>query len=147
MAVPEKTRVDKWLWSVRIYKTRTLASHSCGEGKVKINGNNAKSSATVKAGDAVMVKKNGFNMTYKVISPIANRVGAPIAITCYQNITPEEELNKYNAWFTGANAETRERGTGRPTKRDRREIDDFKDGDETDNPFGWYIEDEGEEED
>lgn len=122
-----KTRIDKWLWSVRIYKTRTLASDEVRSGKVKINQSNAKPASNVQAGDLVTVKKNGFNFQFKVIEVIEKRVSAPIAQQCYQDHTPQEELNKYNDWFIGKfGAEMRDRGAGRPTKKDRREIDDFK---------------------
>ncbi|MFT5167858.1 MAG: ribosome-associated heat shock protein Hsp15, partial [Saprospiraceae bacterium] len=73
-------------------------------------------------------KKNGFNMEYKVVDLLEKRVSATLAEPCYENQTPEEELNKYNAWFIGkARPEMRERGAGRPTKRERRDIDRFKD--------------------
>ena len=75
-----------------------------------------------------MVKKNGFHMEYEVVDLIEKRVSAPLAQACYNDITPEEELNKYKSWFIGkARSEMREKGAGRPTKRERREIDDFKD--------------------
>jgi ribosome-associated heat shock protein Hsp15 len=124
----EKVRIDKWLWSVRIFKSRTLAADTIKSGKVKVNGNPAKSSHLILRGDMITVKKNGFNFQFKVIDLIEKRVGAPIAVQCYKDCTTVEELNKFNDWFTGkANAEARDRGTGRPTKKDRREIDDFKD--------------------
>ena len=123
-----KTRIDKWLWSVRIYKTRTLASDEVRSGKVKINQTNAKPASNVQAGDTVIVKKNGFNFQFKVLEIIEKRVAAPIAQQCYQDQTPLEELNKYQDWFVGKyGAEVRDKGAGRPTKKDRREIDDFKD--------------------
>lgn len=134
----EKVRIDKWLWSVRIFKSRTLASDIIKSGKVKVNGTQVKSSFLTQRGDEIIVKKGGFNFTFKVIQLIEKRVGAPIAVTCYKDITPAEELQKYDDWFTGkmGAAEMRERGAGRPTKKDRREIDDFK---------GFYF-DEGDEE-
>ncbi len=80
-------------------------------------------------GETVMVKKDGFNFEYKALSLIEKRVGAPIAVTCYEDVTSEEEKNKYNAWFNNSlkTTESRDRGIGRPTKRDRRDIDKFKD--------------------
>lgn len=122
-----KVRIDKWLWSVRIFKSRTLASDACKSGNVKINDTSVKPSYMVSREEIVLVKKNGFNMTYKVIALIDKRVSAKLAEPCYENLTPEEELNKFKDWFTGkAQPERREKGTGRPTKRDRREIDRFK---------------------
>lgn len=124
----EKVRIDKWLWSVRIFKSRTIATDACKEGKVKLNGISAKSSQLIQVGDQVEVKKEGFNMQYKVLNLIEKRVGAPIAQACYEDLTPAEELNKYKDWFVGkAGAEYREKGAGRPTKKERRVIDDFKD--------------------
>jgi ribosome-associated heat shock protein Hsp15 len=124
----EKVRIDKWLWSVRIFKSRTLASDTIKSNKVKVNDNEVKSSFLVQRNDVIVVKKGGFNFTFKVLDLIEKRVGAPIAALCYRDMTTQEELNKYNDWFTGKrNAETRDRGTGRPTKRERRDIDEFKD--------------------
>ena len=124
----EKVRVDKWLWSVRIFKSRTLAADTIKLGRVKVNDAQVKSSHLVVRGDLISVKKNGFNFTFKVVDLIDRRVGAPIAVRCYQDLTPEEELQKFDDWFVGkTGAEFRERGTGRPTKRERRDIDGFKD--------------------
>ncbi len=129
----DRVRLDKWLWSVRIFKSRTIAIDACKAGKIKINGTTAKPSSQVQVGDMVMVRKNGFDFQFKVVQLIDKRVGAPIAVTCYENMTPAEELNKYNDWFVGkAGAETREKGAGRPTKKERREIDDFK--------LEWWLE-------
>jgi ribosome-associated heat shock protein Hsp15 len=124
----EKVRIDKWLWSVRIFKSRTLAADTIKSGKVKVGETQVKSSFLISRGDTIIVKKGGFNFTFKVIDLIEKRVGAPIAVQCYKDLTPEEELNKYRDWFVGkTGAEMRDRGTGRPTKRERRDIDDFKD--------------------
>jgi len=123
----DKVRIDKWLWSVRIFKSRTIASDACKESKVKVNGEIAKASQTIQVGDQLEVKKEGFNMQYRVLQLIEKRVGAPIAQTCYEDLTPAEELNKFKDWFVGkSGAEFREKGTGRPTKKDRRVIEEFK---------------------
>lgn len=123
-----KVRIDKWLWSIRIFKSRTLATDACKGGKVKIGELQVKPSFLLAGGEVVTVKKDGFNFQFKVIQLIEKRVGSPIALTCYEDVTPVEERNKYNAWFMNGtpSAEKRERGAGRPTKRERREIDDFK---------------------
>ena len=122
-----KVRVDKWLWAVRIFKSRTLASETCKANKVSIEDKIAKPSSPVEVGQLVHVKKEGFNMTFKVLKLLEKRVGAPIAVTCYENLTPEEEMNKFSDWFVGkGRPEFREKGAGRPTKRERRELDDFK---------------------
>ncbi len=134
----DKVRIDKWLWSVRIFKSRTIAGDMIKTNKVKVNDKEVKSSFLVQRNDIVTVKKGGFNFTFKVLELIEKRVGSPIALTCYLDLTPPEELNKYNDWFIGkAGGEYRDKGTGRPTKKDRREIDGFK---------GFYF-DEGEDED
>jgi ribosome-associated heat shock protein Hsp15 len=124
----DKIRIDKWLWTVRMFKSRTLANDAVKGGRVKINGTSVKASYNISRGEIIELKKNGFNFQFKVVELLKNRVAAPIAITCYENMTPEEELNKYNDWFVGkGGTEFRDRGTGRPTKKDRREIDGFKD--------------------
>ena len=122
-----KVRLDKWLWSVRIFKSRTQATDACKAGKIKLEGVVLKPSHMVQQGDLLEVRKGGFVLQYKVLELIEKRVSAPLAQACYQDLTPEEELNKYNAWFIGkARPEVREKGAGRPTKRDRRVIDEFK---------------------
>ncbi len=124
----EKVRIDKWLWSVRIFKSRTLATDACKAGKVRIGDEPVKPSYLLTVGEEVTVKKEGFNFQYRSLQLIEKRVGAPIAVTCYEDVTPEAERNKYKAWFlNGANvAEQREKGAGRPTKKERREMDKFK---------------------
>ena len=124
----DKVRIDKWLWAVRIFKSRTLSGDSVRSGKVRINDAPVKPSTAVTVGDRVVVQKNGFNLEYEVLRLIDKRVGAPIAATCYVDHTPAEELNKYKDWFVGkAGSEFREKGAGRPTKRERRSITRFKD--------------------
>jgi ribosome-associated heat shock protein Hsp15 len=125
----DKVRVDKWLWAVRIFKSRTLATDTCKSKNVIVGEKTAKPSLSVEVGDIVQVRKEGFNMTFKVLKLLEKRVGAPIAVTCYENLTPEEEMNKYKDWFVGkAQPERRDKGAGRPTKRERRELDEFKEG-------------------
>ena len=124
----KKVRIDKWLWSVRIFKSRTLATDACKSGKVKINGTSVKPSYLLSREEIINVRKNGFDLQFRVIDLIQKRVGAPLAQKCYEDLTPEEELQKFSNWFVGkASAEQREKGSGRPTKRERREIDKFKD--------------------
>ncbi len=133
-----KVRVDKWLWGIRIFKTRTLATDNCKTGKVKVNGVVAKPSQAISVNDLLEVKKDGFNLQFKVLQLLEKRVGAEIARTCYENLTPIEELNKYQSWFVGkGGVEVREKGAGRPTKADRRQIDTFK--------VDWFLMDDDEE--
>ncbi len=131
----DKVRIDKWLWSVRIFKTRTQAATACKTGKIKIDTVNVKPSYLISEEEELEVKKGGFDLRFKVLKLIEKRVGAPVAVTCYEDLTPAEELDKYKSWFVGkAQSEMRERGVGRPTKRERRQIDDFKDI--------WFFEEE-----
>jgi len=123
----QKVRIDKWLWSVRIFKSRTLATDACKSGKVKIDDVSVKPSYLLQRDETVQVRKEGFNLTFRVVDLLQKRVGAPLAQQCYEDLTPEEELNKYKDWYIGkSNAESRERGAGRPTKKERRRIEDFK---------------------
>lgn len=123
----KKVRVDKWLWSVRIFKSRTKASDACKSNKVKIGEQILKPSSLLEGGETLFVRKNGFNMVFKVVELIDKRVSATLAEPCYENLTPADELNKYNSWYVGkAAAEKREKGAGRPTKRERRELDSWK---------------------
>jgi len=122
-----KVRVDKWLWSVRIFKSRTQATDACKQKKISIGEVNLKPSSLIAINDQLMVKKNGFNFQIIVKKLISKRVGAPIAIECYENITPEAEMRKYEHWYVGkARPEWRDKGAGRPTKKDRRTLEDFK---------------------
>jgi len=122
-----KVRIDKWLWSVRIFKSRSMATDACKSGKVKVKDQNAKPSLLLIRGDILEVKKNGFNLVFKVNDLLDKRVSATLAAPCFEDITPQEELNKYKDWYVGKSGiEYRERGDGRPTKKERREIDDFK---------------------
>ena len=129
----EKVRIDKYLWSIRIYKSRTIAADAIREGKVKLNGEPVKTSTQVAVGDIIDVHKEGFRMKYKAVQLIEKRVSPLLAKPCYEDLTPEDELNKYKTWFAGKGGpEWRERGAGRPTKKERREIEDFKDYDDDD---------------
>lgn len=126
---PDKVRIDKWLWSVRLYKTRSAATRACKKHKVKVNGDLVKPSYLLQRSEHVEIHKGGFRLQYKVVDLIEKRVSAPLAVRCYQDLTPESELNKYQQWYAGAQGkEVRPRGMGRPTKRERRVLDEFKDG-------------------
>ena len=116
-------RIDKFLWAIRAFKTRTDATDACKGGKVKVAGANAKPSKEVKPGDVLTVKKGSVTYTYKVLQPLERRVGAKLVPEYALNLTPAAELEKLRApvetFFI-----TRDRGAGRPTKKDRREIED-----------------------
>jgi ribosome-associated heat shock protein Hsp15 len=138
----DKVRVDKWLWAVRLFKSRTLAGEVCRQGHVKVEGKTLKPSTSIERGTVLQVRRNGYNMQYKVLDLIQKRVGAPIAQKCYEDLTPEEELRKFDDWYLGkAGAEVREKGAGRPTKRERREIEEFK-GYDAEMDWGWIDEDD-----
>lgn len=125
-----KVRIDKWLWSVRIFKSRSMATDACKSGKVKIRGVSIKPSFMVERDEVLEVKKNGFDLVFKVKELLDKRVSAALAEPCYENLTPEDELNKYKDWYIGKAApEKREKGAGRPTKKERRTIDNFKNDD------------------
>lgn len=123
----EKVRIDKYLWAIRIFKSRSISTEACKNGKVRMHDTSVKPSTLVVPGDVIDVVKDGFRLKYKVVQLLEKRVSATLAKPCYEDLTPEEEINKYKSWFIGkASPERREKGAGRPTKRERREIDDFK---------------------
>lgn len=119
-------RVDKWLWAVRAYKTRTEAADACRLSKVTINGGYAKPSREVAPGDEVGFRKGVVTYTYRVIEPIGNRQPAKDVPRYAENVTPPEELNKLNVPRETIFV-SRDRGTGRPTKKERREIEGLMD--------------------
>ncbi|MDQ2679253.1 MAG: S4 domain-containing protein [Actinomycetota bacterium] len=112
-------RVDSWLWAIRMYKTRSVASTACKGGHVEVNGRTAKPATRVVAGDRVTARVGSLVRELEVVAPVEKRVGAAIAVTCYIDLAPPPPPS--------AGAPTRdavrERGAGRPTKRDRRQID------------------------
>ncbi|MBR1678397.1 MAG: RNA-binding S4 domain-containing protein [Bacteroidales bacterium] len=120
------TRVDKYLWAIRAFKTRTEATDACKGGKVKFGWVNAKPSKEVRPGDVLQVRKGSVTFTYRVLRPLERRVGARLVPEYAENLTPESELEKLRApvetFFL-----TRDRGAGRPTKKDRREIEEIWD--------------------
>jgi ribosome-associated heat shock protein Hsp15 len=121
----EELRIDKWLWAVRIYKTRTLAGDSCRAGKVKIDGIAVKPSRSVKTGDVLVVTIGPLTRTLKVKALIHNRVSAKLVPDSLEDLTPVEEYERIK-FMHELNAEKRDRGIGRPTKKDRRFIDRLK---------------------
>jgi ribosome-associated heat shock protein Hsp15 len=110
------TRVDRWLWAVRVFKTRTDATDACRGGHVRINGTPAKAAGIVRVGDRVEVRTHDRERELEVRRVIDKRVGAPIAATCVVDHTPERPPAEDPVFV-------RDRGTGRPTKRDRRDLD------------------------
>ncbi|MCF8373614.1 MAG: RNA-binding S4 domain-containing protein [Bacteroidales bacterium] len=119
-----EVRIDKYIWAVRIFKTRSQATDACKKGRVSVNGIEAKPSRGIKPGDEIRIKRPPVVHTYKVLQPLANRVSAKLVPDYILDITPEEELhkleqNKFGGFFY------RDKGTGRPTKKERRIIDNL----------------------
>ncbi len=121
------TRIDKWLWAVRIYKTRTDATDACRNNRVTLNGGVTKPSREVHAGDTVTVRKGPVTYTLRVLAEIGNRQPARNVPLYLENLTPESELDKLRMRDVVVFAQ-RDRGTGRPTKKERRDIDELVDG-------------------
>lgn len=120
-------RIDKYLWSVRIFKTRSIASEECRKGRISIKGIQVKPSRIVLKDEIIVVKKPPVIFTYKVIEPIDNRVSAKLVESFIRDLTTEEEKAKME-FRSSAGIIYREKGSGRPTKRERRLIDRLKDG-------------------
>ena len=119
-----EARIDKWLWAARIFKTRTIAAAACKKGQVSMNGTQLKASRTIKAGDVVSVRKPPITYSFRVLQPVERRVGAKLIPEILENVTaPDQyellEISRISG-FVG-----RARGTGRPTKKERRALDDF----------------------
>ena len=125
MAEKHTTRIDKWLWAVRIFKTRTMASEACAGGKIKIDGTAVKGSRNIKKNDIVQVRKGVVKYLYKVRQIAEKRMGAKLVPEFLEDITPEEELTKLES-AKKQHLQTREKGQGRPTKRERRMMDKLK---------------------
>jgi ribosome-associated heat shock protein Hsp15 len=122
--MPETVRIDKWLWTVRIYKTRSIATEACDKGHVLVDGVPVKPSRHVKQNDVIKVRKPPIYRSYKALGFPGGRVGAAEVVKYMVEVTPPEELKilemqKDMQWIT------RERGTGRPTKKERRDLDEF----------------------
>ena len=120
----ETVRIDKWLWAVRVFKTRTIAAEACKKGRVYVDNNSVKPARMVKIGDVVQVKKPPVTYSFKVIDISQKRMGAKLVPNFMENATPPEEyeileMNKLSGFVD------RQRGTGRPTKKDRRDLEQF----------------------
>ena len=135
-----EARIDKWLWAARVYKTRTLASDACKNGRVTFNGMNMKPSRTIKEGDVVSVKKPPVTYSFKVLKAIEQRVGAKLLPEIYENVTDPKQyellqMSRISGFIDRAH------GTGRPTKKERRALDAFVD------PVMFGFDDDEEDED
>lgn len=119
-----EVRIDKWMWATRIFKTRTIASEACKKGRIMIGGTTVKSSRCIKAGDVIQVRKPPVTYSFKVLELTEKRMGAKLVPQFLENVTPPEqyeilELNRISGFVNRA------KGTGRPTKKDRRELVEF----------------------
>ncbi|MDD3908837.1 MAG: RNA-binding S4 domain-containing protein [Proteiniphilum sp.] len=120
----DEVRIDKWLWAVRIFKTRTIATDACKKGRVMIDNIPVKPSRTIRAGEVVQVRKSPVTFSFKVLATADKRMGAKVVPQFMENVTsPEEyeilEMNKISGFVD------RQRGTGRPTKKERRDLEQF----------------------
>jgi ribosome-associated heat shock protein Hsp15 len=120
----EEVRVDKWLWAMRIFKTRTIASEACKKGRVMVNNISVKPSRTIRKGDIIQVRKPPVTYSFKVLALADKRMGAKMVPDFMENITPPDqyeilELNSISGFVD------RQRGTGRPTKKERRDLEQF----------------------
>ena len=138
-------RVDKWLWAMRVFKTRTIATDACKKGRVTMGGNPVKPSRLIKAGDIIDVRKPPVTYTFRVKAVSANRLGARLVPDYLENITPQSqydllEMTKISGFVD------RRKGLGRPTKRDSRELNRFKEESYADTFFLDFEDDEDEDE-
>ena len=120
----EAVRIDKWVWAVRIFKTRSIAAEACKKGRVQIDNTNVKPSRMIRVGDVVQVKKPPITYSFEVIDLSEKRMGAKLVPEYMKNVTPAEEyeileMNKLSGYID------RQRGTGRPTKKDRRDLEEY----------------------
>ena len=136
-----EARLGKWLWAARIFKTRTIAADACKKGRVMISGVQQKPSKMIKEGEVIQVRKPPITYSFKVLKCIQNRVGAKLVPEILENVTtPDQyellEMNRISGFVNRA------RGMGRPTKKDRRDLDDFITPVYLDDDFDWDLDDE-----
>ena len=126
--VPSEVRMDKWLWAVRLFKTRTFAIEACHNGRVCIQGATVKPSRSVRVGDVITVSLEGLLRTVRVLRPIERRVAASQVMECLEDLTPTEEYQRAKDARTDGGFSPRPKGSGRPTKRDRRALSRLEPG-------------------
>jgi len=125
MAEKHNTRIDKWLWAVRIFKTRAQAAEACAGGKVKVGGTTVKASRKIQPGETLLVSKGVIKYMYKVLKIAEKRMGAKLIIDFVEDLTSDDERAKLNS-SQKQPLQTREKGQGRPTKRERRNMAKFR---------------------
>jgi ribosome-associated heat shock protein Hsp15 len=123
----QDVRIDKWLWAARVFKTRTIAAEACKRGRISIGGNLLKASRMIKVGDVIQVRKPPIIWSFKVLQATGNRVGAKLVPEVLENVTAPDQLAILERQKMEGFVD-RPRGTGRPTKKDRRDLDDFSEG-------------------
>jgi len=134
-----EVRIDKWLWAVRLFKTRTLASEACKKGKVIVQNVQVKPSRNVKVGDIISIRRNPILFSFKVLALSENRMNAKLVVGFMENVTTADQLELIE--LSKLSGQTgRDRGTGRPTKKDRRELDDFIEPTFIDEDGDWNFE-------
>ncbi len=125
MAEKHNTRIDKWLWAVRIFKTRAIATESCAGGKVKIDGSAVKASRKIQSGDVIQVRKGLVKHLYRVLKIAEKRMSAKLILDFVEDLTPDDEKAKLKSSHKQP-LQTREKGQGRPTKKERRVMDELR---------------------
>lgn len=136
-----EVRIDKWLWAVRLFKTRSIAAEACKKGKVLIGNVPVKPSRNVKVGDIVAVKRNPVLYSFEVLALSENRMGAKLVPEFMRNVTTPDQLELIELGKLPGNA-YRDKGTGRPTKKERRDIDSFVTPVFMDDNFDWDDDDD-----
>jgi ribosome-associated heat shock protein Hsp15 len=136
-----EVRIDKWMWAVRLFKTRSLAADACKKGKVQMSGTNVKASRNVKVGDVIQIKRPPVVYSFKVLALSENRMGAKLVPDFMENVTSADqlellEMSRYSAFGV------RDRGTGRPTKKDRRDLEVYMEYEDEDMFFDYDDDDE-----
>ena len=119
-----EVRIDKWMWAARIFKTRSVAAEACKKGRVQLNGAQAKAARMVKPGDIVQVRKPPVTYSFKVLQPIEKRVGAKLVPEVLENVTTPDQYELLEM-SRASGFVNRAKGTGRPTKKDRRSLEEF----------------------
>lgn len=121
-----EARIDKWMWAVRIFKTRTIAAEACKKGRISINGAYVKAARMIKPGDVIQVRKPPIIYSFKVLQSIEKRVGAKLVPDMMENVTTSDQLELLELSHVSGFV-NRAKGTGRPTKKDRRNLEEFTD--------------------
>ena len=144
-----EARIDKWMWAARIFKTRSVAAEACKKGRVQLNGAQAKAARMVKPGDIVQVRKPPVTYSFKVLQPIEKRVGAKLVPEVLENVTTPDQYELLEM-SRASGFVNRAKGTGRPTKKDRRSLEEFiapEFTDDFDFDFDFDFDDEENDED